>query len=310
MASKDGMILIGLGKIGYRGFPQTHYQSAISNGLRVIAGIDSSIDARNRFTSETGIPAYASLTELPKEDWTNFFSLTTSSDASYRILGDLLSKKGPRGILAEKPFCSNAKQSAEILALQASSQTPMRINYLRQYSQTMALIRSEASKSKLVSGIVVYSSGLRENGSHFIRLICGLFPEINSVKDIEWVDASRFRLRVSQDIFIDFMPLDSPHMHNSEIKLIFEEIIISINEGFRVEIRKIDTKSSIRKWARELELVLATDLSDAFESSYRDQSWWRSPDQTSISKELRLDHLCNLLIENSPPPKVFDSKVI
>jgi hypothetical protein len=53
----------------------------------------------------------------------------------------------------------------------------------------------------------------------------------------------------------------------------------------------------IRNWPRELELILDSDLSDGFESSYLDQSWWRSPNQRSISEELKLDHLCNELIE-------------
>ena len=310
MKVNDHIIVIGLGKIGYRGFPQTHYQCAIRNKLKVVAGIDASPEARNRFTTETGIPAYDSLANLPEENWGSFFTVASSNDVSFEILKGLLSKKGPRGILAEKPFCKNASESKEILSLQAHQQTPLRINFPRQYAHAMSTIKTLVAKRKLISGVVIYSSGLRENGSHFIRLICGLFPMVDFSKNIVWTDSETFKLQVSKGITIDFIPLESPHLHSSEIKLVFEEIIMTISEGLKIDIRKIDRNSQIRNWPRDLELFFTADFSDGFESSYLDQSWWRSKNQELISEELRLDHLCNVLLETAPTLNKLDVKEI
>ena len=297
MESKNEMVLIGLGRIGYKGFPQTHFKSAIVNNLNVVAGVDSSAAARARFTSETGIPSYKTLAELNEENWSSFFSVATSNDAGFDVLSNLLSRKGPQGILAEKPFCSSSAQSHQILTLQANVQTPLRINYIRQYTKAMSITRSIIANSRFISGVVIYSSGLRENGSHFIRLICALFPSIISSQNITSIDGAQFSLQISDNRKIDFVALESPFLHTSEIRLIFEDLSVSISEGFKIEIRRINSNSMIRNWPRELELILDSDLSDGFESSYLDQSWWRSPNQRSISEELKLDHLCNELIE-------------
>jgi hypothetical protein len=92
MISSNKMILIELGRIGYKGFLQTHYQSAIKNKLRVIAGIYSPPQARNRFVTETGIPAHDSLGALPEECWSSFLTVATSSNASFSTIKILLSK--------------------------------------------------------------------------------------------------------------------------------------------------------------------------------------------------------------------------
>ncbi len=297
MISSNKMILVGLGRIGYNGFPETHYQSAIKNNLRVIAGIDSSPQARIRFVAETGIPAYESLDALPEEFWSSFFTIATSSNASFSIIKKLLTKNGPLGILVEKPFCEDASQSEEILSLQKMINVPIRVNYSRQYSKSMHMIKSLITKDKFLSGLVIYSSGLRENGSHFIRMICGLFPSINPATDIVCLDESRFRIRITGGAEIDFIPLESPHLHNSEIRLVFGEILISISEGLKIEIRKVNTHSPMRLWPRELELIFEGSFSDGFESSYLDQEWWRTSRQDYIFQELTLDHLCNLIIE-------------
>lgn len=297
MISSNKIILVGLGRIGYKGFPETHYQSAIKNKLNVIAGIDSSPQARTRFVTETGIPAYESLDGLPEEFWSSFFTVATSSDASFSTIKKLLTKNGPLGILVEKPFCEDVSQSEEILSLQKTTNIPMRVNYSRQYSKSMPLIKSLITQDKLLSGVVIYSSGLRENGSHFIRMICGLFPSINPATDVICLDASRFRIRITEGVEIDFIPLESPHLHNSEIRLVFEETMISVSEGLKIEIRKVNTRSPIRNWPRELELIFEGSFSDGFESSYFDQEWWRSSRQDNIFKELTLDHLCNQVIE-------------
>lgn len=298
------MVLIGLGKIGYKGFPNTHYHSAISNNLNVIAGIDPSHDARERFTRETGIPSYESLSHLRDEDYSSFFSVASSSDSSFDILSILLSRKDPKGILVEKPFCKNSAESEAVVKLQAQSQKPLRVNFSRQYSHAMKDLISFVANREFVSGVAIYSSGLRENGSHFIRLLCGLFQSKISPESVEGIDGARFRLRVGRASNIDFVPLESPHLHNSEIKLIFERFLITISEGFDVEIREIDSMSPIRKWPRELNLMLKTNFADSFEASYLDQSWWRFPNQENISHELTLDHLCNLIIEKASKEEI------
>lgn len=299
MNLKEKMVLIGLGKIGYKGFPETHYQSAIRNNFDVVVGIDPSSEAREQFSRETGIPTYASITDLGDEFWFSFFSVASSSETSFEILSTLLSRRGPKGILVEKPFCKNSAESEAVMKLQAESQKPLRVNYSRQYSLAMKDLVSFIANKKFISGIVIYSSGLRENGSHFIRLMCGLFQSKITSESVQWTDGAQFRLNVDESTYIDFVPFETPYLHNSEIKLIFEGFLVTISEGLHVEIREIDSISPIRKWPRESNLVIKTDFADGFEASFLDQSWWRTPNLDSLSRELALDHLCNLIIEKA-----------
>lgn len=306
MSSKENLILIGLGKVGYEGFPETHYKSAINHNFNITVGIDPSFEAREKFTRETGIPSFASISDLEDEHWSSFFSVATPSDSCFEILSTLLTKKGPKGILVEKPFCKNSAESEVIFHLQGQSRIPLRVNFSRQYSLAMKSLITFVQNKKFVSGIVIYSSGLRENGSHFIRLLCGLFQSIITAENVEWIDGARFKLNVGKNTYVDFVPLESPHLHNSEIKLIYEGFLLTISEGLDVEIREIDSHSPFRKWPRESNLILKVDLADGFQASYLDQSWWRFPDSDELSRELALDHLCNQIIEKASKENFAD----
>ena len=296
----NNLILVGLGKIGFRGFTQTHYDAALKSNMVVVAGIDPNPDVRIKFTQETRIPSYSNLHDVPPEIRKSFYVVATPSTATFDVLKNLMLAEGPLGILVEKPFCQNSKESGEILDLYKKFETPLRINYSRQYSKAMLVLQLLAENNKLVNGLVIYSSGLRENGSHFLRLICGLFPMLEKTREVIWTNNNNFKIKISDNITINFVELINSSMHINEIILIFENISIFISEGYEISVKKINNHSNLRSWPRELETILEDDFSDCFASSYLDQSWWRSPNKNQLYKELQLDHLANLILESFP----------
>lgn len=186
---KHNWIIIGLGNIGFRydmdvnalttrfqKFPQSHFSSIQSQGMSVLCGVDTDPIKRKDFSQRTSKVAFANIDQSLKNKDFDSIVIAVPTVHALNCLREVAHSASSRivNLILEKPLGENEFQSAEILKVGGTIAENIYINYPREFS----LGRSELSKS--VHGTIEYAyvnlyTDLRNNGSHFIRLILGLF---------------------------------------------------------------------------------------------------------------------------------------
>lgn len=186
---KHNWIIIGLGNIGFRydmdanalstGFqkyPQSHFSSIQCQGMSVLYGVDTDPIKRNDFSQRTSKVAFATIDQALKNKDFDSIVISVPTVHALNCLREVAHSSSSRiiNLILEKPLGENEFQSAEILKIGGTIAENIYINYPREFS----LGRNELSKR--VRGTIKYAyvnlyTDLRNNGSHFIRLILGLF---------------------------------------------------------------------------------------------------------------------------------------
>jgi len=186
-------LLVGLGKIG-SGYDEdlpfswdqprssarilTHARAvACHPGFSFVAGIDPSLDARERFSRIYGVPVYP--------DMQNWFASSpdTSPDLvvvavaphlQSTLVENLLKLAQPRLLLLEKPFASSLHQGNLLQSVcDVYPQMSVAVNYIRRWLPAVQVWRRRIEAGELgrfLHGYLTYGKGLLSNGSHFVNL--------------------------------------------------------------------------------------------------------------------------------------------
>lgn len=191
--SRAKALLVGLGQIGCgydaalpfaqdqpRSSAQTltHARAlACHPGFALQAGVDPSLEARQRFTRLYGVPAYANLASwradcsYAKPD---LVVIAVEPQLQPALVEDLLRLTQPRLLLLEKPVASDLQQA---LALQAvcerQPKLKVAVNYIRRWLPAVQAWRRRLQAGELgclLHGQLTYGKGLLSNGSHFVNL--------------------------------------------------------------------------------------------------------------------------------------------
>ena len=186
-------LLVGLGQIGCgydldQPFRQdqpcsgpvtwTHARAmACHPQVELVAAVDPSPQARDRFCAVYGCPAFADLEDcfqgLGKEDL-GLVVVAVPPSLQPMLVEQILSSCRPLMLLLEKPVAINA-EGAERLRL-ACAQHPdlvVAVNYIRRFLPAVLELQSQlqgGNFGELLHGRLVYGKGLLSNGSHFVNL--------------------------------------------------------------------------------------------------------------------------------------------
>jgi len=191
--TKACALLAGLGQIGCgydaclpfsqdqpRSSPQTltHARAlACHPGFALVAGVDPSLEARQRFTQLYGAPSYADLSS-----WRAAFSdvspdlvvIAVAPQLQPSLVDELLEITQPRLLLLEKPIAIDLERAR---ALQDTfgryPQMHVAVNYIRRWLPSVQAWRRRLQAmelGQLLHGQLTYGKGLLSNGSHFVNL--------------------------------------------------------------------------------------------------------------------------------------------
>lgn len=191
--------VIGLGRIGQgydydsgtSGKVLTHASAfAAHPRIRLVAGLDPSPVERERFSKKFAAPAFADLDSLLAHGHVEIFALCVPTKNHFEVFKRLIASR-PRAIICEKPITTDIRQAVEMIALAKAAKCALLVNYIRRFEPgTLALIEAirNGRFGEIYKGVVWYSKGILNNGSHFIDLLCLIF---GSACSVEFVRAGR-----------------------------------------------------------------------------------------------------------------------
>ena len=255
--------IVGLGRIG-AGYDlgadpaqrvQTHASAfAAHPSFELVGGCDPDPAMRERFAKHyPGALVVSSWAELSaqagKLDVVALASPTAHHLEQAREI--LASPSRPRVLLAEKPLGRSLDEAREILSLARSAGSEVVVNFMRRFepgSRKVAEKIQSGAWGALLNGVVWYSKGLRNNGSHWIDLLRFWLGEPSSFKILR--DGKRptqaladdpepdFRLEWPGGGAVHFLACSERAFSAKEIELAFEGGMLHyLDGGARIEFR-------------------------------------------------------------------------
>ena len=111
-----------------------------------------------------------------------------------------------RLVLCEKPLTTDYAGSLDIVTAYQQRNIPLAVNYQRRYDPTVCDLKEKAERSELgafLGGSVLYSKGIKHNGSHAVDLLRYIFGEVTGLTATGHVyDHSKTDPTVSGIIFL------------------------------------------------------------------------------------------------------------
>lgn len=144
----------------------------------LVAAVDRSIQARQRFNSVYACPAFGDLDacfqDLDPHD-IELVVVAVPPTLQPSLVEQLLAICRPRMLLLEKPVAINVEQADRLrMACMHRPKLVVAVNYIRRYLPVVLEVQSQlqvgARFGELLHGRLVYGKGLLSNGSHFVNL--------------------------------------------------------------------------------------------------------------------------------------------
>ena len=245
-------LLVGLGGIGMgydlitpdddqgqslvRPTVRTH-AAAISacDSMELVGGLDPRPERRAEFERAFGRPAWPSFDEIPDMEIETLV-LAVPTSRHVEVVSDALTTLSPRLLLCEKPAGMTAADTRAILSAAELKGTTVIVNYFRHYLPTFRKVRDlllSGAFGELSGGSVLYSHGLRRNGSHFVALLLWLFGDVDVSRRVK-VDGTTldpvFELGIGQ-ANLTFASLGHGNVRAAEIFLGFSRGLLRIHGG-------------------------------------------------------------------------------
>ena len=314
MSEKLSVLLIGLGGIGCKyDYPKnesdsfsladtskSHLGAILRSGMTLVGGIDTDENSRILFEKYSLVQAWDSISNFPKNHEIDLAVISSSTETHLKIFQKVVDHIRPKGIIIEKPFGSNAKDSTHMLRLARVARIPVCVNYSRNYSQGFHKIGEIIRNIKLVSGNVYYGQGLQQNGSHFIRLMLEFFgPPLSVIKNHPGHNHLNpsFTFGFTDKSFIHFIGSDSSHVRVGEIMLETEKYLIQISEGSRYRVSLLNKESNPVNWPTELDIVDIGNLDGGIQQIYSNLDWMQPEFYEKQIESNFLDNLCNEILD-------------
>jgi len=318
MNSPKKVVLVGLGGIGFRyeientslteitqlHNSQTHYSAALQNSHKIIGGVDLDPLARQVFENFTSIKTWQSINKIKNLKEVDILVISTPTGNHLEQFQLACEELKPRAILCEKPFGQSAQESEQMIEISRRLHIPIMVNYSRNFSHGFKIINQIITEEGFKSGHVLYAQGLRENGSHFLRLIIELFgAPINIFFDGERSSSRNpsFTLHFANSKRIRFSGSDTDNIRLGEIFLETNSSAIKIAGGMGFEIRQIDKVSKPVPWFGDFTLKHQGNLSGGLNELYRDTKWASAESLDLCIQGNYLDLACNRVMDEVLP---------
>ncbi len=183
-SSSLNALIVGLGQIGSKLDAASHSKTRslthasafrMDNRVELLGGVDS--DSENRKTFETSFQSksFASLQEFAESTKAplDIASIAVPTPMHAKVF-DEVAKLNPRLIILEKPIGATLEQSREITEKAKALKIPLLINYMRRFepgSREVGMRLQRGDLGTIFKGVVFYSKGLLNCGSHFFDLL-------------------------------------------------------------------------------------------------------------------------------------------
>lgn len=188
--------VIGLGRIGQEFDYDQHDDSVIAThasaffyhpGFELLAGVDPVPSQRKRFETKFARPSYADIKAMMERHRPDIVSIAVPVNQHLLVFQEIIHYR-PKAVICEKPIASSATEGRVMQAMADDHQCALLVNYIRRFEPgSIALKRmiQEGGVGEIFKGVVWYSKGLLNNGTHFIDLLCYWLGDVKSVEVME-----------------------------------------------------------------------------------------------------------------------------
>ena len=196
MAHKFTAAVIGLGQIG-QGYdydwPDSSRILTHASGFhyhdffRLVGGVDPNPESRMRFEKKYKRPAYDSIEALFLQESPQILSLAVPTQLHHTVFKEII-EHHPLAVICEKPIAASLKDALNMLALSDKHNCVLLINYMRRCDPGVLSVKKAIDQNEIgdiYKGVVWYSKGLLNNGSHFIDLLLYLLGDVHGMEIIE-----------------------------------------------------------------------------------------------------------------------------
>lgn len=153
----------------------THARAlSLHPAFELIGGVDGNTDRRSEFASTFKVESYASIAETPADANPDVVTIAVPTAAHAGVIADVLKRWKPKAILCEKPLAYSLDEARHIVDLCQKSGSQLYVNYMRLSDPGVLEIRRRLDVGEIktpTKGVVWYSKGLLNNGSHFFGLL-------------------------------------------------------------------------------------------------------------------------------------------
>lgn len=191
--TRSRALLVGLGQIGCGydaalpfSLDQPHSSAqtltharalACHPGFALEAGVDPSLEARQRFTRLYGAPSFADLASWRAafmDGSPDLVVIAVAPQLQPSLVEELLEIIEPRLLLLEKPIANDMERGRALqAACERHPQMHVAVNYIRRWLPSVQAWRRRlqvGELGQLLHGQLTYGKGVLSNGSHFVNL--------------------------------------------------------------------------------------------------------------------------------------------
>src|SRR4051812_31755330 len=176
-------IIVGLGKIGMGYDIDVDPAKAVCSHARafeihpafeLLSAVDPSSTQRDIFSRHYGKPSYPDLQSALSVDTANVVVIASPTVQHRATLAEVLSHSPPKAILCEKPLAYDLLDAREMVKACEDAGVKLFVNYMRRADPGAITVKNYIKSGKIsapLKGVVWYSKGLLNNGSHFFNLL-------------------------------------------------------------------------------------------------------------------------------------------
>ena len=207
-------LIVGLGKIGM-GYDLkkkkqtilTHCNSVSkSKRFELVGGVDNDLKKKIIFKKNYNRPFFSDLKKGLLETKPSFVIISVNTIIHYKIIKKIINTSikyniGINTILIEKPVGQNYQEAKKILDLCKKNKVCLLVNYFRNYDKKFLSLKKY--NKYFTYGIVNYSGGMINNGSHFLSLFIILFGKIKKIIKLNKNTLNRYDFKFTGIIFFE-----------------------------------------------------------------------------------------------------------
>lgn len=187
--------VIGLGRIGQgydygldpNRFVLTHASAfAAHSGFDLVAGVDTDEHERVKFETNFRKPAYSDIRSMLQQHRVEVASIGTPTATHFSVFNEII-ESNPQAVVCEKPIAASASEADRMINIAQKSQCALLVNYMRRFEPGVLALKSQIQKQEfgeIYKGVVWYSKGLRNNGSHYVDLLRFALGECRAIEVI------------------------------------------------------------------------------------------------------------------------------
>lgn len=184
------VLLLGLGRIGM-GYDYEAAQGAVvlTHALAfhehpqfvLAGGVDVDSDKRERFSARYASPSFPDIDSALSALQPDIVVVATPTESHRETVDAVLSQHRPQAILCEKPLAYDVEDAEAIVSACAAKGCALYVNYMRNSEPGALEVKQRISDGRIRSplkGVVWYSKGVFNNGSHFLNLLQNWLGEV------------------------------------------------------------------------------------------------------------------------------------